>query len=513
MRASPTDRPALATLLVLATLATASLPAMRHLDDPYENDYHGSLTAWFALMSQNMEESGFLETRLLPPLNPNRAEFPDFRYYVTHPVLDVVTRAALIRTFGPDEWVVRLQGLLGCAMAAGLVFLLFRRVAGRSLPGAVAAVAGFVGVPIYTRLAHLSMHHPMTLACGVAAFVLWRRYAEKGGRTLAWGIGVAAFAGMNFDWPGYFAPAVIALDALPRLRANPRARVVLGMVCVLPIVALGLFWFHVDVIGGEHLLQRLRDASNDPLGSVEGAEWWRAIWNHQLAGYGPVGIALMLLAPFLALVAEPGRRLGLVWLWLLFLAYGAANIAAFPQKAPREDFWGCYWLPLSGISCGIAAHVVGRVLCRSDRSIRPPVIATAFCAAGALGALFVPWNEAAANDGARHARDAARILKIVPHEDRGIFVTDHEGYEEKVLLAYLRVNLLFVPPPPAPLDGLDERIKALFFHVRGARILFFLQAPKPGAEAAWNERRTWLQQHGTPYRGIEVIWDLTDYVW
>ena len=316
-------------LVLLLAILLRDLPSS--LAEPYPTSYHGTLTAWFALMAENMHESGFAETRMLPTINPNRASFPDFRYYITHPVGDVVLRALAVRWLGPEEWVLRLQGFIGCVGAALMLFLLARPRLGTI--AAVLASYAMAAQPIFSPLARLSMHHPMTLFAGLLALWLADRYRSQPGRLRLGLLVVVVLFGCWLDWPGYFVPGLIWLGEL----LGKRRKALFRALELSVIASLAAFYIHVSWIGGQDLFAALRAASDDPLGELSRTEAFRAVFRHQVAAYGWSGIVLALSVPLLALLPAVANLKGLDrtrgGLWLLLFAWGAANILAFPVKA------------------------------------------------------------------------------------------------------------------------------------------------------------------------------------
>ncbi|MEZ6197353.1 MAG: hypothetical protein R3F20_16750 [Planctomycetota bacterium] len=511
----PTRRyrgPALALLGLL--LALLAWPVVGRLGEPYPNSLQGELTAWFAAMAENMAEHGLLDSKLMPHLDMDPTiPSESHRWYVTHPVLDVVIRARLVQSFGADEWVIRLQGIVGCLGAALALFAWSSR---RVSPlAATAAAVGMTMTPLWTDLALLSMHHPMTLALGMSGLVLADRSAG-GSRLATIAAFVALFLAMQTDWPGYFFAFVAWLGALRGERAD-RRRILIGLPVLVAAAAL-VFWAHVDLWVGRPglLLERLGGAAGgSPTPSVFTAEGGMRALRDLISGFGWYGIAALLAALAVALGGREGRR----WLapWSALFAIGALNYLAFPTKAPAHDFWGAHALPLVGFSYGICAEVLSEGLRRrlGDLAGWATILALGLVAV-ALVRTRDPRPEHTP-EGAQHRQIADVVRATIPPEDRGLFVTVPIDFNLKLLAAYLRVEVL----PLADFEiesarALPEIVDTYLYHLRGKRVLVFVPG---GADPAFLAKRealvAFLREKGRPYdHPVATYWfDVTEWVW
>ena len=500
------------TVITVAALLGLSGAEIRRMNRPYEHDYHGHLLAWFALMSENMVQDGFVETRFMPVLNPEPETYPNFRWYCTHPVLDVVLRAALVKVFGPHEWVMRLQGLVGCFGAALLLFFIAKEL-GMAPAAAGAAVFGMVGVPLFLRLAHLSMHHPMTLFSGLLAILCYLRLREGRRPLSALLLPVALLAGMQFDWAGYFVPLILWMVEILTRR---RPAYVFG-IPVLVFLSILWVWIHVDLIARvpRGLLEALRSAAVTQVESLSPAQWFERVWQYQLFSYGWVAIGAVGFAGLVSLRSVSALKTRFLP-WLAALAWGALNLAAFPSKAPFHDFWGCYWLPLAGLSFGITAEVLIAVL-KAVRIRNAPWLVLGF-SIGIAAALLImtPENELAIASGRKMKETAAAVRAMIPPEDRGVIVSNYkEGrLDPLIFAAYTRMNVDMVPGLTAEgLPGLRARLRVLFRHVRGRPVIFALKPPLLGQEVEDLELARALSRVGKPYKNYPRVYDLTDFVW
>lgn len=505
------DRVAL--LLAGAILALGSCAVLAPIDDPYPHTYQGSLLAICASWAETMSDRGFVATRFMPALNTNATEHPGYRYYVTHPVLDTVVRAALVRVLGAAEWVMRLQGVVGCFVAALLLFLLLRR---RMPPlGAAFAAAGMASTPVFRDVALMSMYYPLGLATALGGLLLLHRRRESGSRPALAGMHVCFFASMQTDWPGYLFVLVTWLAQLASAEGRRDRAVVVGLPALVAL-SLTITWLHVDLIAlwPGAFVERLRGASVPPGPTIFELDGLDRFATHQVAAYGPITLGITVAALASCTLVRSGRR----FLPLVFFAflYGAANVLAFPGKAPWHDFWGCHFLPLAGVSWGVVATVgadgAGRALGRRGR----------WLALVGLGALLLAATlmrqPRAESDptGAEMKRLAQAVATVVPEGEDVLFVSDHLEIDYAILGAYLRQGVMPWDRGAAEIDLLPAAVQEHFFHLRGARVLFVV-GPRDGRDG--EQRRRALQRAlarvGTPLGGGEdgVIYDVTRFAW
>ena len=496
-----------ASVLLIAALA---LPSALQSPWPYPTNYHGSLTAWFDLMARNMVESGFRETRFAPVINPNPAKYPDFRWYLTHPPLDVILRAGLVKAFGPHEWVIRLQGIFGCFAGALLLASIGRRL-GLSPAASTAAAAGMIAMPLFPRLAQLSMHHPMTLFCALLAARLWLAAGGRRPRAAALALFLALAAGMEFDWPGYFAPLLLWIAEL----AGKRRRLLVIGIPLAVLFAAGAFFVQVEffVRPERGFLALLRSATQVPGAATSAASPLELVWMHQRQAFGIFGLSLM--GTGLVLAAFSVRRRRFLSAWALLAAFGGLHLAVFPGKAPYHDFWGCYLLPLAGFSAGLFVELVLAPLLRRLDGGRPWLVAGLSVGIAAAMLILAPKDVTAHEDGANLRSKAETIRALVPPEDRGLLLSNFELSEAQtwVLAAYTRINMLARRDLRAvDLPAFREELRTLFSHVRGRRVLFFLTEDPAHPEAVAELARA-LNAAGRPWARAPGVIDLTDWLW
>ncbi len=500
------------TAITLAAVLGLSGAEIRRMNRPYEHDYHGHLLAWFALMSENMVQDGFVETRFMPVLNPEPEKYPNFRWYCTHPVLDVVLRAALVKTFGPEEWVMRLQGLVGCFGAALLLFFIAKELGMAPAVAGVAAV-GMVGVPLFLRLAHLSMHHPMTLFSGLVAVLCYLRLRRPGRILSAIVLPLALLAGMQFDWAGYFIPLILwVAEVLTRRRP-----VYVFGIPVLVFLSLLWVWIHVDLIARvpRGLIESLRSAALTQTEALSFAQWFTRVWQYQLFSYGWGAIGAAGFAGLVSLRSVAAVKTRFLP-WLAAFAWGALNLAAFPSKAPFHDFWGCYWLPLAGFSFAITAEVLVAVLKAARIRNASWLVLGLAIGISAARLATTPENRLAVASGRQMKKTAAQVRAMIPPEDRGVIVSNYEEgrLDPLIFAAYTRMNVDMVPGLTAEgLSAFRTRLRVLFEHVRGRKVIFALKPPVPGEEVADLELARALQRVGKPYKTYPRVYDITDFVW
>jgi 4-amino-4-deoxy-L-arabinose transferase-like glycosyltransferase len=500
-------------LCLLIAVFAAAFPIAQRLAIPYEDNYHGGLTAWFALMSENMTVSGFGESRFMPFLNPEKAEFPNFRWYITHPPLDVVLRAFLMKMFGPDEWAARLQGLIGAFGAVFFFFGVVRRYLGDS--GALASACALMSFPLFPRVAHLSMHHPMTFFCGSAALYLFHALRDRpttAKRVLFFSL---LFFGMNFDWPGYFMLPVVWL--LNLFSGAKRDRGLIWQLPVLAVVGIGFFYAHVAWVG-QDLWAALRSASQNPGRPLTLSEWFSSCHAHLRAAVTPAFAAANILASLALFASKKLRAKGSAMLWLSLLLYGSFNYIAFPGKAPFEDFWGFYFLPLGAFSVGIVVDSIDDLLVRAIgvKFILP--LAGVLIGLAAATAWIAPRDLAAEKRGAKTKELVGEWIKAIPPEDRGIFMANWHDLNGYLLLAYSRVNVL---PPLADLRtdnivDLPARVRRDCRHLKkGTRCLLFIYVDErdPNVGKLGEIVQEFNRYGAKPYRGNLTVLDITDFIW
>lgn len=497
-------------------MALVAWPVWQRIEEPFPHTLQGEIQAWSGLMAESMEEHGFLESRFMPHVDVHpETRFPDFRWYPTHPVLDVVIRATLVRFLGASEATMRYQGLFGCLLASFALYFLTRRRIGDL--GAVVAACAMSAAPLWAELAHLSLHHPLCLGIGLSAMAWYERGRERERPGVAV-LFALLFLAMQMDWPGYFFPFLIWLRQLRPSEGQRDRRLLLGLP-ILVIASLGLLWAHVDLIAGHPglFLERVLHASDDsPVAGLFTREGILQVLSDQRTAFGWYGLALVVAA--LAVALGDRRRPERLRLWGLLFALGALNFLAFPAKAPAHDFWGAYWLPLVGFSWGIALDVLAGQLRRLGMRGAAPALLFAAC----LGLVTLSWlREPRAEyppKGAYHAQLAQVVLSSIPPKDRGFFVTTATGYNAKLLTSYLRVQI--VPMPSAGVDEiakLPELAKKQLFHLEGKTCL--VHVPSPGAQDGDAARReklvAFLRRVGRPYDSpVATFWfDVTDWVW
>ena len=440
-------------------------------------------------------------------------------------MLDVVLRALVVRGLGPTETAVRLQGLIGGLGAALFLFLVIRAQIG-ALPAAIGVVA-MTAVPLFADVAHLSMHHPMTLFFGMTSWWLYERIsttsssptipdarpdsraknATAASITLLF---VTLAIGMQFDWPGYFMPALLWLDDLVR----HRRRIILVGLPLLVLSQLVIFFVHLNWIvdAGPGVIDAMRNAAAEDV-----AMSWRdgllKVWEFQRDGFGPIALGVVGITATAMLFDSPRRRAGRPW--LIALAYGTLHFVAFPQKAPLHDFWGAYLLPLAGVSFAVVAELVRRRLPAGPRATFVVVaFAVITVALTATLAHRHPVNDAAVRSGERHRKTAQLVLSVIPEEDRGLLLTNARDLDGNVMMAYLRINTLFVDPTAIDPIRLRDLVRRQAFHVRGRKVIFWIvDGPTLAHKAEAKRLREQLAAIGSPYRGLDFVFDVTTFFW
>lgn len=508
--------PLVLRLLLGLSLALIAWPVWRGIDAPYPHSLQGEIQAWSATMAENLEEHGFRDARFMPHLDLHpEVRHPAHRWYPTHPVLDVVIRAVLVRHLGPSEATMRYQGLAGVLMAALALFFLVRRRMGEGL--ALVAATAMAAAPLWADIAHLSLHHPLSLGFGLWAMAVDEGRTKDSGRGRAIIVFLLLALAMQIDWPGYFFAGSIWLRHLMGGAGPRRASTLLGLP-LLAVVSVAALWVHTDYVAGAPgiFLDRVRNASADsPTAGFFSAEGLRLVLDHQVRGFGWYGLALVLAAFFVTI--GDGRRPERRGLWMRLFVLGALNYLVFPAKGPAHDFWGAYWLPLVGLSWGIAIEVLGTQLERAGlRAARPALILTALLGLIALAFLREPRDEYAPT-GRDHATLARTVLASVPPEDRGFFVSTAAGYNDKLMTAYLRVQVVSLPlADVATMKALPQLAKKSLYHLEGKPCLVFVPGPQSEGDAPRREALVaFLRRVGKPYDHdvATYMFDVTDWVW
>ncbi|MEE9394183.1 MAG: hypothetical protein V3W41_16920 [Planctomycetota bacterium] len=511
-----------AWLLCFVTLTVLAIPVAQRLNEPWSTSGHSHLTAWFAMMSETTVEAGFFETRFMPVVSPNPAEFPNFRYYFSHPVLDVMLRAVLMKFFGTEEWVTRLQGFVGWVIAGFFLFLISRRHFG--IAGSIAALAAFMGMGMGPEIAMMSLHHPMVMASSMAGLWFFSRYRQKpaAGRqrpTRSYvGMMVCFALSMQFDWPGYFAPALVWLSTLAWAGSARFDKKLTFGLAILASSSVLFHWIHVDVIAGEpgDLLRALRFASNTGIGSVYSSAGFPSFFRNLVGGYGVIGLAVALTSLIQVCFVPQAKH------WrkpLLFcFAWGALNIVAFPHKAPNHTFWSCYWLPWVAVSYGICAEVLTQILDRKLGRKTGSWLAVLAIAGFGYAAWTRPIDTKGITFGTNHRTAAEQLKSAVPKKDRWVFVTNYDSFDGMIMSAYLRTNLLICPDVSAnDLEpAVKQQLRANYWHVKNRRVLFYIAEPQDdSSDAILKDRRlrAELRRIGEPYRGLPNLIDISEWVW
>jgi hypothetical protein len=264
-------------------------------------------------------------------------------------------------------------------------------------------------------------------------------------------------------------------------------------------VSIALLLLHVNVIGGQDFFSALRASAESPLPPLTGGNSLSLSWSHQVVAFGWSGIAMMLFALLGSITLPNLRQFRSLLLGLLLL--GALNFIIFPMKAPREDFWGCYWLPLAGLSAGVIAQAL-------MSRMRVPGLAVVLLAAvlAAGSAMNVDWDQTALESGATHKKQAEWLLDVIHPKDRGLLLTNAPNRELKIMMAYTRVSMLFDDITPDNVDSLPARVRPLFHELPAGRILFICDPGQPAAIEL-------LIRHGSLYRAdIPFIIDVTAFI-
>ena len=381
-------------------------------------------------MAHNMEESGFLETRFMPHFNPNAAEYPNFVYYMSHPTLDVVFRAGLMRIFGHDEWVVRLPGLIGCFGFLWLAYTILRR--DYRFMACLCACVAMAGLPIFQRLIFLSMHHPMTLFTGLIGLWFCLRYRSHERLLTLACFYLSLFVSMNFDWPGYF---LVFLIWVFHLVFERRTNIVYGLP-LLVVVCLAFQYLHVTWILDRDLFAVLNASLAPQENFVASASPWTLVMRHQFQGFSWLGGLVLLGTAMLLLRNQVSRKQRV--LLLLGLLWGALNYLFFASKGPYHDFWGCYWIPFVGygaLRCFTWAQdqaVKGHL----SFAILFAVVALSFFQVGTM-----EWSAAQAAQGDDIKKQALFLKAEIPAQDQGVFVTNTADFDPLIFASYSRCHV------------------------------------------------------------------------
>ena len=274
-------------------------------------------------------------------------------------------------------------------------------------------------------------------------------------------------------------------------------RIIIGLP-ILVAASIAALLIHVNVIGEQDFIGALKASAESPLPPLSGGNALGDSLRHQVNSFGWIGI-LMASAGLVATIRiQSLRPLRSLTLGLFFL--GALNFILFPMKAPREDFWGCYWLPLMGLSGGIVAEMLmGRL-----RLNGIAVVVAASVLAG-ISALTLDWDETAQKAGETHKAEAQWLSQAIPEEDRGLLLTNAPNRELKITMAYTRVSMLFEDVTATSLDTLPTRVRQLFHVLPKGKILFV-------SDPANSEAIELMKRHGSVYRGIPFIIDVTEFI-
>lgn len=483
--------------LLLVLVVAISWPTFGHLNDSYPQNYHGRFNAWMGLMAHNMEESGFVETRFMPHLNPNKSNYPNFRYYMSHPTLDVVFRAGLMRFLGHAEWVVRLPGLIGCLGALLFGFASLRRHFNFQI--ALGACLVVAGLPIFQRLIFLSMHHPMTLLTSLMALWFYLRFRERRRPIDLSFCYLSLFASMNFDWPGYFLVFLIWVFQLFRERWTS---LVFGLP-LLVVVTLAIQYLHVTWVLDRDLFSVLRASLATQDDFVASANPWVLFLRHQARGFSWLGGLIICGAGLLAFRASLGRNqrmvLGLGFMW------GALNFLFFSSKGPYHDFWGCYWIPFFAYASAICLQSVERKMARTSLMFGTVLMVAVV---GGLQVQNMDWNRGQQLQGDDLRKQAQFLKAKIPVDDRQVFVTNTLDFDPLILASYLRCHVFPWPlKQEDQLRAMTQGIRLEMPYMRGKRVLFFLDPRSaPNLKAA-------LSMKTQVYAGFPNCFDISNLVW
>lgn len=251
-----------AALIAVPVLFVAGL--LYHVHEPFVR-HRDAVPAYFATAARNHVRLGLGQTKLgmVEISSPDPRVYPDWRayYYPNRPFLAAVATSVWFRLFGDSELVMRLS-LIAVSLGSLVAFLKLaeRLVSERWVPLAFAA---FALHPMFWYFSVVAVHQVYALAFSLAAWACWVRW-EESRRARVLTVAFLALACMS-DWPGYYAVASIALDAL----LSRRLRITAGL-GALAAGCFGLHLLHLWWIDPEHgpLIRRFLAAGAQR--SVEG---------------------------------------------------------------------------------------------------------------------------------------------------------------------------------------------------------------------------------------------------
>ena len=206
-RASAHDRAILVLLFVVALA-----PRLYHVRSPYMN-FADHNTANFSIFARNYLDHGWLATRLGQLRNIGSADPGSYVVFAHHPPTIALLTSVAFMVLGVSEPAARTLPLVFSAATTGILFLLARRVVGRTWGLLAALLFAFSPGAIY--FGQMLDHEAFVVFCGLACLWAWCRHAETESRGW-WRACLALMAAtILLDWPGaYLAPAIAAASWL-----------------------------------------------------------------------------------------------------------------------------------------------------------------------------------------------------------------------------------------------------------------------------------------------------------
>lgn len=345
--------------------------------DPWFRGHRGFNGALSGIIARNYNRYGLWDTRLMPlwhsgPLSPEEM----VKYaHLRHPSLRYLLTSAFTRLFGFNERAITLVPILFSVGSALALYLLVRRIWGRST--ALLAVAFLVILPMDVYYGSASLYETIGMCFALFALYFYARWLQSSPQSnvrLLIPVFLCLALAAWTDHPGHYMIGLIGLHVLAFGPPGRRRWLVAAALAALALACFGLWVGYTAVVSGSVRTfirgVELRAGAYDArftLGAYYALQYMRI-----REFFTPT---LRLLAAAWAVFAlldwrHRAARWRHSWVALL-LGYGLLNLIVFRQGSWVHDFWLFFFSPFFAVAAAVAlSEVAGGVFGIDRQSVR-----------------------------------------------------------------------------------------------------------------------------------------------